>query len=155
MFEAEVKVTEPQTVAFVAMRGAYSQVPQAMGRVYGWAAQHGLQPAGMPSAVYYTDPATVPEADALWEVRAPVAGDPPECEPDASGCGVKRIVSRKVASTMHRGPYESIAGAYASLGQWVAQEGLTMIDAPEELYYSDPANTKPEDYLTEIRFPVA
>lgn len=155
MFQAEVKMTEPRTVAYIDMRGAYSQIPQAMGRVYGWAAQHGLQPAGMPSAVYYTDPATVPEADSLWEVRAPVAGDPEECEPDASGCGVKRIAARKVASTMHRGTYESIAGSYASLGQWVASEGLTMTDAPEEFYLTDPSSTAPEEQLTEIHFPVA
>lgn len=155
MFEAQVKMTEPQAVAFVSMTGPYAQMPQAMGRVYGWAAQHGLQPAGMPSAVYFTDPATVPEADALWEVRAPVAGDPADLAPDASGCGVKHVAAQKVASTMYRGPYEAIAEAYGSLGQWVAGQGLAMAGPPEELYYSDPATTKPEDYLTEIRVPVA
>lgn len=155
MFDAQVKTTEPTTVAFVTMRGPYAQVPEAMGRVYGWAAQRGLQPAGMPSAVYFTDPAEVSEDEAVWEVRAPVAGSPDACEADESGCGVKCIPAQRVAAAMHRGPYETIAPTYEALAEWIAGNGMTIIGPPEESYFSDPANTAPEDYLTEVRFPVA
>lgn len=155
MFDAEVKTTEPVTVAFITMRGSYSQLPEALGRVYGWIAQHGLQPVGMPGAVYFTDPSEGSEDDAVWEVRAPVAGEPDEATADESGCGVKRIGAQKVVSVMYKGPYEEVAPTYEALAAWVAGNGMEMAGPPEEYYYSDPADTPPEDYLTEIRFPVA
>ena len=154
MIEVTVKETEPMTVAFAAMRGAYAQIPDAMSRVYGYAGQSGLVPAGMPHAVYFTPPEQGPESEAVWEVWAPVVGEPPESGPDANGLGVKRVASKLVASTMYKGPYEGIEPTYRELGQWVADHGYDMAGPPEELYYSDPADTPPEEYLTEIRFPV-
>lgn len=154
MFDAEVKTTEPMTVAFIPMQGVYSQVPEALGRVYGWVAQHGLMPAGMPSAVYFTDPNEIPETEAVWEVRAPIEEDLPESVPDESGCGVKHIPPQKVASTTFRGPYEGLGSAYDSLAEWITGNGLHVVGPPEEVYFSDPAETPPEEYLTEVRFPV-
>jgi effector-binding domain-containing protein len=155
MIAVDLKTTEPETVAFIAMRGPYAQIPEAMGQIYGWVAQHGLQPTGMPSGVYLTDPAAGDESEAAWEVRAPVAGEPPEAEPDASGCGVKTVPAHLVASTMYRGPYEQIAPAYKDLEAWTVANGYDIVGPPQELYYSDPATTPPEEYLTEIRFQVA
>ena len=45
--DIELKTIEPARVAFVSMRGAYGQVPEAMGRLYGWVAQHGIEPVGI------------------------------------------------------------------------------------------------------------
>lgn len=155
MISVDMKTTEPQTVAFLGMRGPYAQMPDAMGRLYGWAAQHGLQPAGMPSAVYMTDPATVGEDQAVWEVRAPVAGDPPDATPDSSGCGIKHIGATRVATTLYKGPYEEIAPAYEQMTAWMGANGYSMAGPPEEIYISDPANTPASEYVTEIRLPVA
>lgn len=154
MIEVTVKQTEPMSVAYASMQGAYAQIPAALGRVYGFAAQSGLIPTGMPHAVYYTAPDAGPESEALWEVWAPVAGEPAETAPDASGLGIKRVPAKLVASAMHKGPYETIEPTYRELAQWVADEGYAMAGPPEELYYSDPAVTPPEEYLTEILFPV-
>ena len=155
MIEVVVKETEPMSVAFVQMRGAYAQMPGAMGRVYGFAGASGLQPAGMPHGVYFTAPGEGPESEWRWEVWAPVAGEPPESGPDESGLGVKRVPGQVVASTMYKGPYDGIASTYNELGQWIAAEGYDIVGPPMELYYSDPANTPPAEYLTEIQFPVA
>lgn len=153
MIDVELKTIEPTTVAFVSMHGAYSQVPQAMGQLYGWVAQHGLAPVGMPSAVYLTDPAQG-EATAQWEVRTALAGEPAACAADPSGCGIKTVPSQLVASTMYRGPYEQIALTYGEMAAWIAANSYGIAGPPEELYYSDPADTAPQDYLTEIRFPI-
>lgn len=153
VFDAQVKLLDPVTVAFVVMQGPYSQVPEAMGRVYGYAAQHGLRPEGMPSAVYFTDPAETPEEDAIWEVRAPLAGDPPEATPDESGCGVRRLPAERVVSAVHRGPYEEIGPTYDALAEWAEGNGLAITGPPEEVYFSDPS-TPPEECVTEVRFPV-
>ncbi len=155
MIEVSVKETDPMSVAFVNMRGAYAQIPDAMGRVYGFAGASGLQPAGMPHAVYFTAPDAGPEADAVWEVWAPVAGEPPESGPNESGLGIKRIPGKLVASTIHKGPYETIEPTYRALGEWLSTEGYETVGPPEELYYSDPNEVPPEEYITEIQFPVA
>ena len=134
MFEATIKQTEPVTVAYVAMRGAYSQTPEGYGRLYGWIAQHGLQPTGMPQAVYFTSPADTPESDALWELRAPVT-ETPDASPGAEGVGVKHLPAMTVASTVFVGPYDAIAPTYEALGAWVGQHGYRMAGPPAEIYH--------------------
>lgn len=154
MIEIDTKKTEPVTVAYVLMTGPYSRIPEAMGRLYGWIAQHGLRPLGMPSAVYFTPPDAVAPGEPEWEVRAPLASGSPEIPVDDSDCGVKHVESALVAYTLHRGPYETIAPAYEALQSWVPVNGFRFAGPPEEVYFSDPSNTAPEDYLTEIRFPI-
>lgn len=154
MIDVEIRMTEPITVAYLPMKGAYNQVPEAMGTLYGWTAQHGFTPVGMPTTVYYSTPGSGPESEALWELQAPLAGDPAEQPSDDDGCGIKRIESHQIASTMYKGPYELISPTYDELGRWVGTNGFVMAGPPSEVYYSDPADTRPEDYLTEIRFPV-
>jgi effector-binding domain-containing protein len=154
VISVDVKTTEPDTVAYIVMRGPYAQMSEAMGRLYGWVAQHGLQPAGMPSGVYMTDPATVGQEHAAWEVRAPIAGDPPDAAPDSSDCGIKHVESRLVTYTMYRGPCDQIAPTYDEMSAWIGANGYSIAGPPEEIYISDPATTPASEYLTEIRFPV-
>lgn len=153
--EIEIKSVSSETVAFLPMRGPYSQIPEAMGRLYGWIAQHGLQPAGMPGATYYTAPGEASESEALWELHTAVAGAVPDAEPDTDGCGIRTTDAVTVATTMHKGPYEAIEPTYEDMGAWVSAHGYVMAGPPQEFYYSDPAEVPPEEYLTEIRFPVA
>lgn len=37
---------------------------------------------------------------------------------------------------------------------WLAEQGYEMAGPPEEAYLTDPAEVPPEEYLTEIAFPV-
>lgn len=154
MTDVQIKMAVPETVAYLPMQGPYAQVPMALGRMYQWIAEKGLSPAGMPRAVYYSTPGVGPESEARWEVQAPVQGSADEQACDASGCGVKRVDARQVASIMYKGPYDGIASTYVALQEWVDSNGYSIAGAPEELYYSDPNDTPPDEYLTEIRFPV-
>lgn len=154
MLEATIKQTEPMTVAYIAMRGAYSQVGEGYGSLYGWIAQHGLQAIGMPQAVYFTSPADTPESEALFELWAPVASAE-ELAPDASEVGIKHIPSTTVASTMFTGPYDAMYPTYELLGAWIEGQGYRIAGPPSEIYYSDPEEVPPEQYVTEIVFPVA
>jgi effector-binding domain-containing protein len=126
-----------------------------MGQLYQWVGEKGLEPVGMPSGVYLTEPGATGETDAAWELRAPLGEEPDDCAPDESGCGIKRIEPTLMASTMHRGPYEGIASTYGELVEWAGAHGYRIVGPPEESYFSDPATTPPEEYLTQIRFPVA
>jgi effector-binding domain-containing protein len=154
MFEPSVKQTEPMTVAFVAMSGRYEQIPLAFGILYSWVSSRGLEPVGMPLAVYLNDPQNVPESEAMWEVWAPVAGDLAEEGPDAKGFGIRKLPAMTVASVIHRGPYDTVAPTYEVLGTWVAEQGYIIAGPPREAYLNDPSTATPEDYLTEIQFPV-
>jgi AraC family transcriptional regulator len=153
MFEAQVKQAAAQTVAYIAMHGAYDQIPGAYESLYGWVAQRGLQPAGEPHAVYLTPP-DAGEQMPEWELWAPIA-DSADVAPDDAGIGVKHVPAHTVAATMYKGPYDSIEPAYRALAQWVTDQGYTLSGPPEEIYYSDPDKVPPEEYLTEIRMPVA
>ncbi|HSK48316.1 MAG TPA: GyrI-like domain-containing protein [Coriobacteriia bacterium] len=155
MFEAQIKTTEPQTVAFKVMRGAYDQTPQGYGELYGWVERYGLQPVGMPAAIYLTMPDVTPMEAAEWELWAPIAGGAGEVARDEEGFGVKRLEAETVASTMHKGPYDEVAPAYAELGKWISEEGYQVVGPPREIYYSDPEIVPPSEYLTEIQIPVA
>ena len=156
MFQPEIKMVEPMTVAFALKTGPYSQIPEGYGQLYGWIAMHGLTPSqgGMPMAVYLTHPDEVPESEAVWELWAPLAGDPAPLEADDDGLGVKRLEAGLVASAMHRGPYETLGSTYGELAGWVASQGYHMTGPPYEAYLTGP-DTPSEEHLTEICFPVA
>jgi effector-binding domain-containing protein len=153
MFEAQVMQAEPETVAYITMHGSYDQIPQGYGALYGWVAQHGLQPIGAPRAVYLTPPQPAIE-DPVWELWAPVA-ETNDVQPDAAGVGVKHVPEHMVAMTLYRGPYDAIEPAYNQLMEWVTGHGYALAGPPEEAYLSDPNDVPPEEYVTEIRFPVA
>lgn len=155
MIDVSVKQTEPMNVAFLSMHAAYSEIPQAMGVLYSFAGERGLRPAGMPRAVYFTPPDGADGASAPdWELWAPVADEVAAAEPDERGLGTKQVPAMLVASTTYKGPYDGIESTYRELGQWIPEHGYEIVGPPMEIYFSDPAEVPPEEYLTEIQFPV-
>ena len=50
--QVTVRDTGPCTVAFIAMKGPYTQIGEAFGKLYGWIGEKGYIPAGPPSGVY-------------------------------------------------------------------------------------------------------
>ncbi len=155
MSEPRVAQAEPMTIAYLKMRGAYAQIPGGYGTLYRWVATRGYAPAGMPRAVYLTNPAQIPEPEAEFELWAPVAPGPPEETPGEGGCGLKRVPARTLAIAVHTGPYDSIGATYETLVRWIAEHGRTIVGPCEETYMTDPAEAPPEEYVTEVAFPVA
>ena len=153
--EVEVKEVPALTVAFLTMRGPYGQMKEGFPKLYHWLAAFGLAPDGMPAAIYVTDPNEVPEEDAEWELWAPFAGDAEPCGPNEKGLGIKRIEPTMVASAIYKGPYTGMEPTYQAMKSWMAENRYTVSGYPIEIYMSDPADTKPEDYLTEIQFPIS
>ncbi len=153
MYEIAVKHTEPETVAFLDTQGPYSLMPERLDLLYKWVVAHGLKPIGMPHAVYLT-PAETPVSEAEWELQAPVAPSSHLKGPDRNGIGVKRLDSITVAFAMHKGPYDSVGTTYERLTNWIAENDYEITGPPEEIYFSDPEDTPPDEYLTEVRIPV-
>ena len=154
MLEPRTVQSEPMTVAYLEMRGAYGQIPEGYARLYEWLAAVGFTPEGMPRAVYHTDPAQVPESEARWELWAPVAPGPLPQASDDQGRGVKVVSARTLVTVIHKGTYESIGTTYEALWGWMAERGCELTGPPEESYLTDPAEVPPEEYLTEVAFPI-
>jgi len=153
--KAQLKMVEPMEVAFIAMTGPFTQIPDAMDRLYRWVQASSLTAAGMPHAVYYSMPGDDTEdSPAVWELWAPVASSPIDTGPNEHGLGIKHVDSAVVASTVYTGPYDQIAPTYESLMAWITEQGYQVVGAPRELYFSDPVEVPPEEYVTEIQVPV-
>ena len=155
MIDVQLKTTDPETVAFISMQGPYEQIPEAMGRLYGWVGQHGMQPVGMPAGVYLHRPDARP-GEALrgssarrWRTTCPTR--------QSTRRAAESSTSTRIwwPSRCTAGPTRRSRRRTASSSAWIEANGFDVVGPPEELYFSDPETTAPSDYLTEIRFPVA
>lgn len=146
------------TVAYLRRQGPYAGMPDGIHQLYAHLLRAHLNPAGPPICVFFTDPLTVPEDRAQWEVRWQVTDErgavPAESEPGADGVGVRRLPARTVAVLNHVGPYSAVTGSYLALHDWVGEHLYTVVGPPEEAYVSEP-DTPQDQLLTEIRLPVA
>jgi len=152
--EVTVKKTEPMMVAFLSKKGPYTLIEEAFGRLYGRIAEKGYVPSGPPLGVYFNSPEQVPAEELQWELQSPIAGDVAPTGPDERGLGVKKVEGAEAASTMHKGPYEGMGSIYGALVGWIMENGYEIVGPATEVYLSNPAETPPEELLTEVRFPV-
>ena len=152
--EVTVKKTEPRTVAFVAMKGPYAKMGEAFATLFGWIAEKGYTPAGPPLGVFFNAPGQVADEELLWEVQCPIGGEVAPSGPDERGLGVKRVEGAEVASTMHKGPFQEVGKTYAALAGWIMENGYEIAGPAEEVYLTEPGKAIPEEFLTEVRFPV-
>ena len=150
---ATIREIAPMLVAYMPMHGSFAQMPQAFGALYGWLGEHHLTPSGPPLGVYFTDPKTTPAEQNAWEVWAPITAGVAVL-PDSAGIGIKGIPETTMATTTFVGAYERMEPVYAEFGRWIADQGYQIAGPSQEVYLSDPETTTPDQYVTEIRFPV-
>lgn len=134
-----------------------SVAPAALGTAIGGAigatrallARHGARPIGMPITIYH---AIAPEDDLLpievgWPVAVPL--------PAEGGIGRGTLGGVTVARTVYRGPYDTIAEAFAAVAGWIQQHGYETAGAPWETYLTSPdEGTAPAATLTDICWPI-
>lgn len=149
-----VKKREPKVVASVSMKGPYTQIGEAFGKLYSWIAEQGYIPAVPPVGVFHNDPKQVPATELLWELRCPIAGFAKPTGPDDQGRGFKQVDEATMAAIIHKGPIDEIWLSYDTLKGWINSNGYEIIGPPEEVYLAKPDGTLPGETLTEIRFPV-
>ena len=152
--EVIVKETEPMTTAFLSMKGPYAQVSEAFNKLYGWIALKGYQSSGPPLGIYFNAPGQVPDDELVWELLSPISEEVAPSEPDEQGFGIKILEATQVASITHKGPYEEIGKTFEGLTAWIKDKGYEIAGPAQEVYLNNPAETPPEELLTEVRFPV-
>lgn len=103
-------------------------------------------------------PGAIPERG---EIFVPVIGPVPPTD----AVEYRRLPAARIASVIHRGPYDGVAAARRTLERWVAAAGLAPVGPMRTLYLqfgADPALRLPPgwvvdrdtDFVTELQLPV-
>jgi effector-binding domain-containing protein len=129
----------------------YSQIGNLFQKMEAYLKKSGTQMVGPPMAIYYDE--GFKDKDADVELIFPVAKEVPskgevKCK-DLPGWD-------RVASTIHKGNYNTVGEAYTALGRWIETNGFQTVGPCREIYFTDPRSGTPVDqYVTEVQMPVA
>ena len=151
MPEFEFRQTGQQHTAAIKMTRPVSQIGPAMGeafpKLYHAVVSAGMEPAGMPLAVYFA----MDTEETTFECAIPVASPF-----TASGEVVASSVGGGEAGfTVHVGPYDTIGETWGALMAWVAQQGRTPAGHGWESYVDEPGKVPDDELRTEVYVPVA
>ncbi len=117
--------------------------------VLSWLRAHGMEVAERPVILYYTDLAE--DDEMRFEVCVSIAA----VVPAGDGVRCRELPAVRVASTVHRGSYDTIWNAYTELAAWVADEGLEITGPSREVGLVHAGDTPdPNLWVTEIGFPI-
>lgn len=154
MHEVTIKEFAPIRVAAMAHRGPYTEIGPVFGRLCAWAGPRGLLgPDTVSYGIPYDDPTIVPapelRSDACLSVGPDVTGD--------GDVTIKEIPGGRHAVMIHKGPYAELERSFRWIyGEWLPSSGFTPADRPAvEAYLNDCRALPPEEWLTEIRIPLA
>lgn len=152
MPDIKYETTEPRTLACVDAKGPYEQtIPPTIGKLMQWVIPKGISPGGAVIGIYHDSPQDVPPAELRCTIGVPV-------HEGATGEGefyIQTIESREEAVYLHKGPYDDLASVYGAVIGDIFGSGRKVAGPPMEVYLTDPSSVPPEEWLTEIRFPVA
>lgn len=154
MPDVSIRDLDPVRVAAIAHRGPYMELGGVFSRLHAWAAGRNLLgPQTRAFGIGYDDPSAVPPEDLRSEACLSVG-------PEVQGDGevfIRDIPGGRHAVLVHKGPYTELERSYRWLyREWLPTSGFTPADRPPvEQYLNDPRTLPPEEWLTEIRIPLA
>ena len=120
---------------------------EIFGPVFQFATANGIPFAGPPTTRYVSfGPGLV-----TIEAGMPVVGEP-KVEGEII---LGTLVGGTVASTIHKGPYDSLSLGYEAIQKWMMENNEESGGAPWEVYITDPGEVPdPAEWLTEIVHPL-
>ena len=152
----EVVSVEPFQVAALRVTGAYPEQNQGYGRLFGWAAQHGLLDSlrglyGVPLDDRRDVPPQACAFDCMLALAAPFAADAGE------GIRMQVLGGGRYARVRLVGAFHGLeALTDALLAHWLPDSGETLRDAPLFHEYLDDPDETPEALLrTDVYLPLA
>jgi effector-binding domain-containing protein len=151
-YTVDVKEVVDQPVMRLRARARLETIGQVMGESFDELVRHmttnGIPFTGLPLCVYPERFDEDNEGEVWVCMPAP---------PDAQGAGrvdAYVVPGGVVAWTIHHGPYGGLHAAYAAIWGWMEEHGREGAGPMHEVYLTDPGQVPPEEYLTEIRWPV-
>ncbi|VTS04478.1 AraC family transcriptional regulator [Tuwongella immobilis] len=146
-----VTIERFEAIPVVKMRhiGPYEQSGTTFPQLFGWAVSQGIQPLDTVLGICWDDPEICPVERLRFDACLGSTFQPAPGAPVQSGI----IPAGRYAKLLHRGPYDTLQESYLALvGGWVPTTEYELADeACIEIYFNDPAQTPPEELLTEIR----
>ncbi len=136
---AAIKMTRP-------VSGIGPAMAEAFPKIYHAVVSAGVEPAGMPLAVYFE---MGPE-ETTFECAIPVPGlftASGDVQPSSVGGG-------EAAFTVHVGPYDTIGQTWEALMGWLAAQGKTAAGHGWESYVDEPGQVPDAELRTELYIPV-
>ncbi len=146
----EITKKQEQRTACIRIRTAMANLQGELGKGYGeimsFLGKQGVQPVGAPFAIYHNMDMNDLDVEMGFPVAVPFRAEG-RMKPGA-------IPGGRTAVAMHKGPYETLEKTYNGITAFIAENKASPTGLCYEVYMSDPQNTKPEDMLTEINFPL-
>lgn len=153
IMKVHIKKVEPMRVAFVRHTGPYDQCGTTWEKLCTFLGKQGLLGGDAQYiGLCHDDPEVTPAERIRYDACCTVDEDF-----QARGdIGVTVIDGGDFAVATHFGPFERLNESYAELlGEWLPRSGRALRSTPcLEIYLTDPENTDPEDYLTDIYAPL-
>lgn len=149
MYDVEIRDEPARVVAGMDHRGDYMLVGEVFERCAATLAGRGLMgQAEHMVGLYFDDPSAVATDDLRSFAGFAVAADMEVAEPLRQ----KQLDAGRHAVLRHVGPYPGLSKAYAYLfGEWLPKSGEEPGNAPPfERYLNTPAETAPDELVTEI-----
>lgn len=140
-----VHVQEPTPVRILSIREEMNvdDYGKYIGKLVERIHKEKLTPLGPPMTIYYGEEFRPESYD--MEIALPIKE---EVE------GTRVLNPGTCATANFKGPYSQLTSVYAKVKEWVEKQGYTIAGAPFEFYLNDPANTKPEELITQVFFPI-
>ncbi|MEX3007943.1 GyrI-like domain-containing protein [Hoeflea sp. TYP-13] len=153
MFDVEIRQMPDRHMGAIPHTGPYTEIGNCFVRLGEIASSPVFRPnvQGV-AAIYHDDPNLVAEADLRSHAGLLIGKgtDLPE--------GLEEVLleAGDYAVLTYKGPYNGVRAAYDHLfGHWLPNSDREPAEAPcYELYLNSPADTKPDDLLTEIYLPL-
>lgn len=150
-YEVTEEVREESPTITIRVTTTMNSISEDIGRIYGqiysYLEHAGAQPAGVPFARYHE----MSEHEIDLEAGVPVE----ESMPGNDQVKPSTLPGGPVAVVWYTGPYgEGMGLAYEAISQWIDANSYEPVAGPWEVYWTDPNETAPEDYRTEIVWPI-
>ena len=150
-YEIEKRTIEEVPFLFVRKQAKQEEIAAALesafGAVFQYATGNGIPFAGPPTARYPEFGPGFVTIEAGLPVAGPAQGDG-EIE-------LGSLVGGRVATTIHKGPYDQLSQAHQAIEKWLAENGEQAAGGPWEAYVTDPGEVPdPADWETEVNWPL-
>jgi effector-binding domain-containing protein len=149
--EIEIKDVPAQPVLMIRERAPLEKlsevIPEAFQEIEDYLHERGLEPVGPPTTICpYADEEGMVDIENAWTVDGSVPG--------RGRIHAAMLPACTVLAYEHRGHYKELDRSYRALEALVEQEGLSKTGEPREIYWTNPKELRPEEWVTEIQFPI-
>lgn len=149
--EVEIKEVPAHPVLIIRERAPLEKmsevIPAAYRELEDYLSELAIDPAGPPITVCpYADDEGMVSVENSFPVEKGVVG--------RGRIDADTLPACTVVALMHRGHYNELDRSYRALTAFVEREGLETAAEPREVYWTGPEDLPPEEWLTEVQFPI-